>query len=120
MPSTVVDAVEHRRDTRHFVQVAGAYRARSGNSRDVWIKDVSEFGCRFFDKFSILDVNTEILIKLGNIGPIRARVRWREGSTVGVQFDHPLHPGVLTHVVEFMSHSEKSALPVPRTGTRSV
>lgn len=79
---------------------------------------MSEFGCRFFDKFSILDVNTEILIKVGNIGPIRARVRWREGSTVGVQFEHPLHAGVLTHIVEFMSHSERTF--VPRTGTRSV
>lgn len=99
--------MENRREDRHLVQVAGAYRSREGGSRDVWIKDISETGCRFFDKFSILKVGTEVLVKLGNIGPIPAHVRWREDNIVGAEFVTKLHPSVMGHIVEFMSQSEK-------------
>lgn len=95
--------IETRREDRHLVHVAGAYRARQSGSRQIWIKDVSEYGCRFFDKFSVLRVGTEVLLKLGNIGPIEARIRWREGSIVGAEFDQPLHPSVLGHITKFMS-----------------
>ncbi|WP_226700014.1 PilZ domain-containing protein [Qipengyuania gaetbuli] len=95
--------METRREDRHLVHVAGAYRARQSGSRQIWIKDVSEYGCRFFDKFSVLRVGTEVLLKLGNIGPLDAHVRWREGNIVGAEFVTPLHPSVLGHISEFMS-----------------
>ena len=98
--------MEKRREDRHFVRVAGAYRERQGGSRDVWIKDVSETGCRFFDKFSVLKVGTEVSLKLGHIGPLHAHIRWREGSLVGAEFDQPLHEAVLGHIVAFMSQDE--------------
>lgn len=98
--------MEHRREDRHMVHVAGAYRARQSGSRDVWIKDVSEQGCRFFDKFSVLKVGTEVLLKLGNVGPLAAHVRWREGNIVGAEFEQKLHPSVVSHIVDFMSKSE--------------
>ena len=101
-----VGSMENRRSERHEVQVAGAWRQRNNYSRDVWIKDISETGCRFHDRFSILEVDTDILIRIGRIdkiGPIPARVRWREGHTVGASFDTQLHPGVLGHIVKFMS-----------------
>ncbi|MBL4897490.1 MAG: hypothetical protein JKY75_11685 [Erythrobacter sp.] len=60
---------EYRRETRHTVTVAGRYRARQGGARDVWIKDISEYGCRFFDKFSVLQTEAGILVKVGNVGP---------------------------------------------------
>lgn len=93
---------DYRREKRFVVQVAGRYRVRNGGSRDIWIKDISEYGCRFYDKFSVLEVDTEILIKVGNIGPIPADVKWREGSTAGAEFDHPLHPSVLDHICREM------------------
>lgn len=43
------DASNQRREARHVVQVAGRYRSRVGTARDIWIKDISETGCRFFD-----------------------------------------------------------------------
>lgn len=100
---------EHRREERHVVEVAGRYRIRNGGARDVWIKDISEYGVRFFDKFSILSVDTEILVKIGNIGPIPAQVRWREGNVVGGSFDKPLHPSVLGHIIEQMDRLERDA-----------
>lgn len=102
--------MEHRRETRHVVQVAGRYRARHGNSRDIWIKDVSEYGCRFFDKFSSIETGWRILIRAGNIGPIPAEVKWREGSTAGVEFENPLHPGVLEHIIRIMDEGDSGGL----------
>lgn len=96
----------HRREDRRVVNVAGAYRAQQSGSRDVWIKDVSELGCRFFDKFSILKVETEVLLKLGNIGPLPAHVRWRQGNIVGAEFEQKLHPSVVRHIAGFMSDKE--------------
>ena len=91
-----------RREPRHVVQVAGRYRSRVGASRDIWIKDISETGCRFFDKFSVLPVDSAITFRVGTIGPISAKVRWREKSVIGIQFDTPLHPSVLEHIVRTM------------------
>lgn len=98
---------ENRRENRMTVDVAGRYRSKHGQSRDIWIKDVSEFGCRFFDRFSVLEVGTHLLVKLGNIGPIPAEVKWREGSTVGAEFDNPLHITVLDHIVREMDRREQ-------------
>lgn len=96
------EASNQRREPRHEVQVAGRYRSRVGTARDIWIKDISETGCRFFDKFSVLPIDTNITFRVGTIGPIPARVRWREKSVVGIQFDNPLHPSVLEHIVRTM------------------
>lgn len=94
--------VEHRREPRHIVRVAGRYRQRMGNTRDIWIKDISEYGCQFFDKFSMLPVGGTVSVRVGNIGPIAAEVKWRNGSTVGAEFELPLHPGVLAHIIDVM------------------
>lgn len=98
---------DNRREERHEVQVAGRYRSKHGQSRDVWIKDVSEYGCRFFDRFSVLEVGSTILVKVGNIGPIPTLVKWREGSTVGGEFEKPLHASVLGHIVREMDSREE-------------
>lgn len=67
-------------------------------ARDVEITDLSHHGCKFFDRFSNLIANAYLTIRIGSIGPIEARVRWREGGHVGIQFVHPLHPSVLDHM----------------------
>lgn len=101
-------ASNQRREARHFVRVAGRYRPRAGNARDIWIKDISETGCRFFDKFSVLSVDSGITFRVGTIGPIPARVRWREKSVVGIQFETPLHPSVLDHILRTMDNSDEA------------
>ena len=98
---------EYRRETRHTVTVAGRYRARQGGARDVWIKDISEYGCRFFDKFSVLQTEAGILVKVGNVGLIPADVKWRKGHVVGAEFEQPLHPSVLEHIIREMDQGEE-------------
>ena len=100
---------EPRGEPRHIVELEGKYRARMGRSRDIWIKDVSQTGCRFFDRYSILDVGATISFRIGSIGPICAEVRWRERSTVGIRFEQPLHPAVLEHVVRAMDEGHLAA-----------
>ena len=94
--------VLERAGERHAVELVGKYRAPRGQSRDIWVKDVSRTGCRFFDRYSILEVGTTISFRIGNIGPLYAEVRWRERSTVGIRFEQPLHESVLGHIVSVM------------------
>jgi hypothetical protein len=99
----------NRKAPRHIVEVAGRYRSRVGVSRDIWIKNLSETGCNFFDKFSVLEVGTTILFRVGSIGPISAHIRWRDKNTVGVEFEQPLHPSVLAHIIRTMDRFERRA-----------
>ncbi len=102
------EASNQRREPRHVVQVAGRYRSRVGTARDIWIKDISETGCRFFDKFSVLPVDSNITFRVGSIGPISAKVRWREKSVIGIEFENPLYPSVLEHTIRTMDEPDQA------------
>lgn len=99
----VVEVREKRSRKRLEVQVAGRYRARHGSSKDIWIQNITQSGCSFLDKFSMLPVGGSIMFRIGSIGPFNATVRWCDESTVGVEFDHPLHPSVLDHIMKTMN-----------------
>jgi hypothetical protein len=90
--------VTDRSEERHGVEIQGRYRTGSGISYDVTVHDLSLHGCRIFDKFSNLNPDKQISIRIGSIGPIFAQVRWREGQVVGIKFNDALHPSVLQHM----------------------
>lgn len=90
---------EERSELRHTVDFQGRYRTGNGLAKDVAIGDLSAHGCRFYDRFSNLSVGDYISIRIGNIGPIDAQVRWTRQFYAGVQFKSPLHPSVLAHMV---------------------
>ncbi|MXO68437.1 hypothetical protein GRI72_06315 [Altererythrobacter marinus] len=89
---------EIRREERHGVTVEGRYRTGRGVPKDIRVLDLSEHGCRFYDKFGSLTAGTRISIRIGPIGPIIAVVRWSQGQTVGVEFDDPIYGPVLDHI----------------------
>ncbi len=89
---------EARKDGRHLIEVWGQYRMQSGVRRDVPIKDLSETGCRFYDKFSSLLPGAEITLKIETLGPFPATVRWQEGGYVGVEFQHRLYGPTFDHI----------------------
>ena len=66
---------------------------------DVNIKNLSEYGCHFTDLIGRLQPGEEITLRIGDVGPLAARVRWTEDHRAGVEFDHPLYPAVLDHIV---------------------
>jgi hypothetical protein len=101
--------VEERREPRTQVNIQGRYRTGNGIVRDVVVLDLSTHGCKFFDRFSNLNHNSALTVRIGNIGPLDARVRWIESQTVGVRFDTPLHASVLEH----MAHTIQDWAPDP-------
>lgn len=88
-----------RRDDRQSVEVWGHYRTPSGLKRDVPVKDLSETGCRFYDRFSSLLPGAEITLRIETLGPFPAVVRWQEGGYVGVEFESRLYGPTFDHIV---------------------
>lgn len=93
-----VDLPHSRREERHRVGVPGKYRRGAGVPSLVQLLDLSKSGCRFYDRFGNLKPNTDVTIRIGDLGPIVAHVRWRQDSYVGVAFDPPLHDAILDHI----------------------
>lgn len=87
-----------RHGKRHEISVPGRYRTGAGVAKDVDILDISESGCRFFDRFGRLGVGTTLSLRIGTIGPIVATVRWCRDHVVGVQFENPLYGPVFEHI----------------------
>lgn len=89
---------DERIKPRHPISVQGRYRTGSGVAKDVDILDLSETGCRFFDRFGRLLPGAEISLRIGPIGPVVAVVRWSRQQVVGVEFDMPLYGPVFDHI----------------------
>ena len=92
--------MDQRGNERHPVVIQGRYRTGRGVPRDVLVKDLSLTGCCIFDRFSTPNPGAYISIRIGSIGPISAKVQWRNNSDVGLAFDTPLHSSVLQHMRE--------------------
>lgn len=89
---------EARKNDRHHLEVWGRYRTRSGIRRDVPIKDLSETGCRFYDRFSALLPGAELSLRIETLGPFPAIVRWQEGGYVGAEFQTRLYGPMFDHI----------------------
>ena len=86
------------RDTERFdISIVGTLRTGTGK-REVTIVDLSEQGCRIFDRLGYLSPNLSVTIKIGPVGPIDATVRWQEQPYAGIRFNNPLYPAVLEHI----------------------
>ncbi len=83
---------------RYAISVPGRYRTGTGVAKDVDILDISESGCRFFDRFGRMTPGSQISLRIGTIGPVVATVRWREAQVVGVEFEYALYGPVFEHI----------------------
>ncbi|GAA5051104.1 hypothetical protein GCM10023208_10620 [Erythrobacter westpacificensis] len=82
---------------RHDISIIGKIRTGTGK-RDVTIVDLSERGCRIFDRMGYLTPGKAVTIRIGPVGPIDATIRWQEQPYAGLLFDNPLYPAVLDHI----------------------
>ncbi len=98
-----------RREQRYSISVPGRYRKGTGVRFNVAIKDLSEYGCQFSDLVGRIDVGDEITIRIGDIGPLEAQVKWVAKREIGVEFDQPLYPSVLEHIIAAGGTNEKAA-----------
>lgn len=101
-PLDVLD--ETRRTPRFDISVQGRYRTGNGIARDVPIFEISETGCRFYDRFGRLTAGTQMSIKIETIGPIIATVRWCKDHIVGIQFERPIYGPVFEFIRNKLAH----------------
>jgi hypothetical protein len=95
--------IGRREAERRAVGIEGRYRCGSGTPRDVWVTDLSQTGCRFFDRFGTMKAGTPITIRLGTLGPIPAIVRWWNNQVNGIEFAEPLHVSIYDHLCSQLS-----------------
>jgi hypothetical protein len=101
MPDQVDEfRIGRRRDRRHQICVAGAYRTGSGTARAVELTDLSLTGCRFIDPSNRLAVGTRLTVKIGQVGPFDALVSWIDGSSIGLRFIDRLYAPYFEQLVE--------------------
>lgn len=93
-------SIGRRRDRRHQISVAGAYRTGSGSARAVELTDLSLTGCRFIDPSNRLSVGTRLTVKIGQVGPFDALVSWIDGSSIGLRFIDQLYAPYFEQVVQ--------------------
>ena len=98
-----------RREQRYSISVPGRYRKGTGVRFNVAIKDLSEYGCQFCDLVGRIDTGDDITIRIGDIGPIDARVKWVAKREIGVEFDQPLYPSVLEHIIAAGGKNKQAA-----------
>lgn len=92
--------MRERKQQRYPVEIWGRFRRKglSYDSYDVPILDLSEVGCRLFDRHGHLSIDERIRLSIENIGPFDATVRWRCQGYVGVEFANPLYGPVFEHI----------------------
>lgn len=93
-------ARELRRFLRHRVEAEGFTRVK-GRTYRLKLTDLSEQGCQFRLPWSAdFRPRTTINLRIGQMGPFPAVVRWSRGAWVGVEFDIPVYGPVLDHMCE--------------------
>ncbi len=95
-----------RQSSRHEVTILGHYRAGSGLKREVTMMDLSDSGCRFYDRRTVLKKDAAITIRIDTLGPFDATVRWIDGDLIGVQFAKPLYGPVFEHIRDTLDNSD--------------
>ncbi|OZA92900.1 MAG: hypothetical protein B7X57_06770 [Erythrobacter sp. 34-65-8] len=80
-------------ERRRFV-AAGFLRAGNGFAAGVKVTDISLTGARVQGLSPCFETGTTVQISFQGIGPLLARVRWQDTSSIGIEFERPLHVSV--------------------------
>ena len=100
--------MQRRRESRIPVEILSRYRTGSGCAHSVQVSDLSRTGCMLIQNYSALPVGKHLTIRLDNIGPIEAVVRWHDGKHIGIEFSVPLHPSMMDNLAQRFQLSEGS------------
>jgi len=99
------DKDEPRRAERVLLRADIDFRRSGDHKYRVNILDFSPEGCRIEIPVKV-KTGDRIWISLPGLESIAGQVRWVEGWTVGIKFDHPLYPSVFDMVHERMRTAE--------------
>jgi len=98
--------MQKRTSGRHEVTIMGQYRSGSGIKRDVTMLDLSDSGCRFHDRRTILRVDSALTLRIEALGPFDATVRWIDGDLIGVRFEALLYGPIFEHIRDTLDNSD--------------
>jgi len=93
---------EKRGEPRYAVIVTASLRNAGGSENSVEITNLSAGGCRL-GLPRRMGEGDFLTLKIGPVGPLDARVVWRNEEIHGIQFDQPLHDAQLDHLRLFLS-----------------
>jgi len=89
---------EKRDRLRHpLVREARCSNAR-GQAVEGQMTDLSASGCRFFSMDTPLAVGDAVSVRIAGLEGVPGRVRWVQGSTMGIRFERPLYEPVVEHL----------------------
>ena len=99
-----------RRERRGTVAMPGAIRHNVTCRSNVSVGDLSARGCRILTRDEGITVGTSVFVRLNELAPLRATVRWRGEGSAGLEFDHPLYIPVLDHLLNHWSFTMTAEL----------
>jgi hypothetical protein len=89
---------ESRSQLRVPVAIEGGVANSTIGRRPATLVDLSSRGCRIDWPFGAT-VGMVVVLKIPELAPIGARVRWRTATHIGLSFNTPLHQSVLDRIV---------------------
>ncbi len=109
--SVETTGIQLRRSERIAFDLMVKYRLW-GFRGTIMLKDMTPFGARV-EGLSDVRMGDAITLLLPGLQPKLSTVVWQDGSSAGVEFDHPLHGAVFKELVRDYARSRPSYEPVP-------
>lgn len=91
-------------------------RIAPGQSPEVWLTEISLTGCQIGVREGLLTEGRYVVIKAQGLEGLPGTVRWSLGEAAGIEFEQPLHPAVLAHL---LGGSQTPAYTPVEPGSRS-
>ncbi|OBX19231.1 hypothetical protein A9995_08910 [Erythrobacter sp. QSSC1-22B] len=96
-----------RRDkTRKTLSLPGKIRMGRGIPQRVAITDLSEGGCRVIQANIRIKADSNVSIRVGNLDPIYASVRWTQNGAIGLEFQQPLCGSLVENMRAILAGAE--------------
>ncbi|MEO1730348.1 MAG: PilZ domain-containing protein [Pseudomonadota bacterium] len=103
--------MKDRKSKRLATKATGSYRTARGIECEVEFEDISFGGCRVDDMPGRLRLGEYVELTIGDAGPFRAEVAWRQSTRVGLEFTRALP----THILAGLCEGELEELKAPLT-----
>lgn len=89
-----------RKGARDVVSLEASCRVGDGEPFSVGVLDLDIHGCRVRGFTAAVTKTDRVEVTVGEVGPVRARVRWAKRGSAGLKFDAPLLRGELAKAAE--------------------
>ena len=101
-----------RRFERRAIELGAQCRTQSGLRDRGKISDISAEGCCVITNDLFVKIGARVVIRPEGMEGLSGVVRWIDGNRAGIEFDQPLYPPVVDHLVR--THGHGQALDISR------